>query len=361
VNGSGVALYVIYRGNQNLNGFPFNIGEFTDNTVTPGNTYTYDIITCDAFYNCSNSIFNVSTPPSGSIDPRQVGLRPTGTNWGGGGENINILSGNLNFTLPLLTAKGRGGMSLPIGLNYNSQNWRQDTAGTWNYGRDIGYGYGVRTGVGSIQQFLNGNWGVDHWTFTDSTGVEYRLDKQVNQDGTNGSGTGIWATSTDSATFIYNSNSGQLYFPSGTVWSFGCTSLGNEGDATARYPTLIEDTNGNQILIRYKAGVAAVDGNGNNVYLGWGNSSGRIDQIEDVRAVQTQQGGPYWTYQFNYNNDSGVPHLTSITNSIQTSEGYSFSYSGLVGLTSPWGAAFGTTTKLTGITISGVNLSYTFC
>ena len=86
-----------------------------------------------------------------------------------------------------------------------------------------------------------------------------------------------------------------------------------------------------------------------------GNSSSRIDQIEDVRAVSL---GNYVTYQFNYNNDSGVPHLTSITNGIGTSEGYNFYYYSAATLTSPWGAPFGTATKMSSIAIAGVNLSY---
>ena len=107
-------------------------------------------------------------------------MQTTATTWGGGGENINILNGNLNYTLPLLTAKARGGMSRPIALNYNSQNWRKDVISgsvgstvTWNYGRDLGYGYGFKLGAGSMQLFFNANWGVDHSTFTDSTGTEY--------------------------------------------------------------------------------------------------------------------------------------------------------------------------------------------
>ena len=359
-DGSGIAITIIYRGSSNVAGFASSIAEFTDNTILPPSTaYSYNIISCDMFYNCSNSVFNVTTAPANSVDPRQVGLRPTSTNWGGGGENINILSGNLNFSLPLLSAKGRGGMGLGIGLNYNSQNWREDAGGvTWNYGRDIGYGYGFRIGAGSIQQFVGANWQVDHWTFTDSSGAEYRLDRQVTQDGTATSTTsGIWATTTDGATFLYNSSTNRLYFPSGMFWQFDCASLGNEGDYSARYPTLMQDSNGNQILIRYKPGVLAVDSGGNNVYLAWGNSSGRIDQIEDVRAVAS--GGAYVTYQFNYQNDSGVPHLQSITNNIQTSEGYSFTYNNGVALTSPWGSAFGATTQLAGITIAGISLGYT--
>ena len=68
-----------------------------------------------------------------------------------------------------------------------------------------------------------------------------------------------------------------LYFPSGVFWQFDCASQGIEGDATARYPTLMEDTNGNQILIRYKAGVAALNGSGGNVDMAWANSSSRMN------------------------------------------------------------------------------------
>ena len=181
----------------------------------------------------------------------------------------------------------------------------------------------------------------------------------MNQDGTNAGGnTGIWASTTASATFIYNSNTNRRYFPSGMYWQFDCASVGIEGDYSSRYPTLVQDTNGNQILIRYKAGVIAVDSGGNNIYLTWGNSSGRIDQIEDVRAVGVG-GGLYATYQFNYQNDlGGVPHLQSITNTIQTSEGYGFTYNLGQSLVSPWGSAFGTTARLASISITGVGLSY---
>ena len=47
----------------------------------------------------------------------------------------------------------------------------------------------------------------------------------------------------------------------------------------------MQDTYGNQILIRYRPAIAGLDTNGNNVYLTWGNSSSGIDQIEDVRGI----------------------------------------------------------------------------
>ena len=95
------------------------------------------------------------------------------------------------------------------------------------------------------------------------------------------------------------------------------------------------------------------------MYLAWGNSSSRIDQIEDVRATYTTSL-VYVTYQFTYNNDAGVPHLTGITNTIGTPEGYTFSYSGNVSLTSPWGLGSGSTTTLTNVSISlpGGGLQY---
>jgi hypothetical protein len=41
------------------------------------------------------------------VDPRQVGMRSTGSYWGGAGEQINTLTGNLNYTVPLLSPQGR--------------------------------------------------------------------------------------------------------------------------------------------------------------------------------------------------------------------------------------------------------------
>ena len=78
----------------------------------------------------------------------------------------------------------------------------------------------------------------------------------------------------------------------------------------------MQDTNGNQILIRYYAG------NG----VTWTNSSARIRQIEDVRAVAGVNSMPYYTYNFLFNSDP-IPHLTGIVNGIGTGEKYLFTYS----------------------------------
>ena len=76
-----------------------------------------------------------------------------------------------------MTAAGRTGSNVPIGLVYNSQNWRQDNGVNWQLGSDTGYGFGWRMAIGSITPYY-ANWtaGVDHYIFTDGTGAEYRLD-----------------------------------------------------------------------------------------------------------------------------------------------------------------------------------------
>jgi hypothetical protein len=48
-------------------------------------------------------------------------MRSTGSYWGGAGEQIDLLSGNLNFTLPLVRAMGRGGWGVTFAASYNSQ------------------------------------------------------------------------------------------------------------------------------------------------------------------------------------------------------------------------------------------------
>jgi hypothetical protein len=170
-------------------------------------------------------------------------VRPTGIYWGGGGENIDMRSGNVNFSLPLLNVKGRG-WTVPFRLSYNSQNWRQDSGGQWNLGHDGGFGWGWKLLAGSLTPYYSGYFILDHYVFTDSTGAEYRL-TQVD-------GNGIW-NSNESIYLEYDSNTGRLYFPDGTFWVFGCISAGTEQDSGVAYPTLIQDTNGNQISLAKSA------------------------------------------------------------------------------------------------------------
>src|SRR5215813_12951059 len=105
----------------------------------------------------------------------------------------------------------------------------------------------------------------------------------------------------------------------------GCTSAGTEKDAGTMYPQLLEDSNGNQIFIRYEPGVG----------ITWPDSSARIREIEDTRAL-ADGWGAYRTYTINYDSDPVLPHITSIVSWIGSGENYLFAMSGLQTLVSPF-------------------------
>ncbi len=132
-DGVGVGAYAIYRNGQLYD--RTTATSCLDTAVSPGTTYTYSIYTEDLHGNQSTATtFDVTTPVAGPPpveegDGRRLGVRPTGSYWGAGGEQIDTLSGNLSYTIPLLTAMGRGGWSVPFALSYNSQIWRKDSGG----------------------------------------------------------------------------------------------------------------------------------------------------------------------------------------------------------------------------------------
>jgi hypothetical protein len=286
-NGSGFLLYQVLR-NGSLVAMLAEPG-YSDETVAPSTEYQYTLIAYDYHLNTTSTTFNVVTPPAGSVDPRRVGVRPTGAYWGSSAEQIDMLSGNLNLSVPIVTAQARRGWTVPFNLVYNSENWREDSGGTWNLGQDVGYGYGWKMLAGSLTPYW-ANWGdIDHYVFTDSSGAQYRLSTNTGN---------VW-TSSDSVYVSYNATTNILYFPNGTFWVMGATSAGSEQDAGTMYPTTIEDTNGNQIVVDYYAGQGAT----------WLNSSARIQIIDDVRATSYTNA----TYLFYYNTDA-IPHLTQITN-----------------------------------------------
>jgi RHS repeat-associated protein len=308
----------------------------TNTSTTVTNVYTYQVTMYDYHLNSTTFSFNASSPPAGSIDPRQVGVRPLGSYWGGGGEQIDMRSGNLNYSKPLIKAQSRGGWSVGFNLSYNSQNWRNDPAGVWQLGRDTGYGYGWRLQAGSLTPIYNSYWNIGYWLFIDSNGGEYKLNQW------NGS---VW-TSLEGIYLTFDPVAGRLYFPDGSFWICAALSAGTEQDAGTYYPTLIEDTNGNQILLTYKSGLG----------VSYSNSSARIATIEDVR------GKGVTDYSFTYNTDP-IPHLTTITNGIGTPENYTLAY--LQGaLIQPFASIsnnnFGTFKFLQSVEINGPNLTTSF-
>ena len=340
--GVGLVQHVLTRNTQLWNQSWIGTERTDANQVVAGTTYTYGILAV-SFHGIwgSNNSFTVSTPPAGAIDPRQVGVRPTGTYYGTSGEQIDVRSGNLNYSLPLFTATGRAGTTVPIGLTYNSQNWRLDQqtapAVHWKLGEDVGYGFGWKVQIGSLTPYWNGGWWgyVDHYVFSDASGAEYRL-------GVNTSG--VWS-SQESAYVWFDSNTNILHFRDGSFWVMGCTSGGHEADAGTMYPTVLEDSNGNQILARYMAGLGT----------SWANSSARIAEIEDVMSV-APASGPRHSYGFTYSMDAtGITHLTSIQNYVIPSQNWTFTMQTAT-LNSPFTPApagtYGSTSLLTGATQS---------
>jgi len=182
---------------------------------------------------------------------------------------------------------------------------------------------------------------IDHYLYIDSTGAEYRLYPIP------GGPTNIWTSQLYPASGVangeaiyvyYDSSAGLLHFRDGSFWVMGCTSSGEEQDAGSMYPTVIEDRNGNQVLLTYGSGI-------NTTYP---NSSARISVVADTRA----QAGVSYEFFYNPVNASGVPHIGSIGNFIGTDETYWFYYTGSpLTITDPFvGGSFPNITELTNVT-----------
>src|SRR5262249_39815075 len=145
------------------------------------------------------------------------------------------------------------------------QIWRQASGTTSKLARDVGYGMGWTLQAGSLFPGVDSN-NHGYYLFTDATGAEYHLD-QYNI------GAGLW-TSIDGTYVTFESGMNKLYFPDGSFWKMDVVSAPGEPDAGAMYPSLMEDSNGNQVKIDYDTGAG-----------GSGSSSARILHITDVRAA----------------------------------------------------------------------------
>jgi hypothetical protein len=318
--GPGILQYVVLKNGAVVD--YTSLPEYLDATVQPSTTYTYAFYTVDIHGNGSaETNFSITTPPAGtgpgappnSFDPRRTGVQTTGAYWGGAGEQIDTRSGNLNFSFPILTALGRTGWTVPVNLVYNSQNWRLDNGVNWQYGYDVGFGFGWKMLIGSITPYYASAGGpLDHFVFTDNTGAEYRLDQNNGVIWWSLQGIYVW----------FDANTDKLHFKDGTFWTMGSVSGGTEQDAGTMYPTIIEDVNGNQVIVTYKVGAGTTAA----------NTSARINTIADVRAYNS------YTYSFSYDQGTPVSHLVSLANTIGTGEASTFSYVTGAELSPPFGA-----------------------
>ncbi len=335
VSGTGVPQYFVFRDGTFLS--VVRGDTYSDQTVQAGQSYMYGLVAVDRHNNFGPGMSFTVTTPAVAGESRRVGVRSNGAYWGSAGEQIDMMSGNLNFSVPLLAAARRDGWKLALGLSYNSQNWRRDGNGAeWNLGRDIGYGHGWMLMAGQMRPHYSDMWTVHHWTFVDATGAEYRLDQL---DG------GKWRSK--EATYVrWDAEAQRLWWPDGSYWNFYCVSGAGEADRGTYYPTVFEDRNGNVTAMEYHGGWAS----------GLPDTSGRIGHIVDVRAP----GNWGKAYQFYYSWNQ-KPHLERITSLVGTGENYLFTYSAEGALNSPFtGAAFGTATMLTGVENETVDLGHTF-
>jgi len=225
-DGIGVGFYHIFR-NDTWVGSP-KTTTLSDCGVTAGQSYTYRFYVVDQHVNFSAptdvTLSAGASPPPGvphfvAPDPIQPGVRPLGAYWGSSPEQIDVRSGNLNFTVPLFKAMGRGGWGVQFALSYNSQLWFMEGSAQTKLGADVGYGFGWKLLAGAMTPIWSGSTLLYH-LFTDSTGAEYKLD--VNESG-------VWRTR-EGVYLRYDSNTGRLNFPDGSYWIL--SSVAASGEAT---------------------------------------------------------------------------------------------------------------------------------
>ncbi|MFN7919438.1 MAG: RHS repeat-associated core domain-containing protein [Bryobacteraceae bacterium] len=334
-NGTGVVKYDFFRASGG-GGLAW-IGstsspEFRDMGLSPSTAYTYRIFATDYHQNYNYFDLTINTPPAGAVNPRQIGLRSSTAFWGAEGEQIDMRSGNLNFTLPILKAQGRGGSSAAFALNYNSQQWVYHSGRTWKFGKDTGFGFGWKFGLGSLTPVWSGAWALNSVVFTDTSGTEYLLDQYSN---------GVF-TSKDSYV-NYDLSTNRVCFNDGVCWLMEVVSGGSEADAGTYYASRVIDTNGNWIQIKYDTGAGAPVA----------NSSSRPISVEDVRAAPL--GNDRVSYTFAYTNS----HLTGIASNIGSGENYTLSYAPQ-SLGSPFSAeTFGSTQTLSYLQRDGLGTRHT--
>jgi hypothetical protein len=162
-------------------------------------------------------------PPKEWTGGRRTGIRPNGTYWGGGPEQIDVLSGNLSYSLPVVLAGGRG-VNVRIPCSYNSQMWERDNPKVLSYGADTGVGYGWRVQMGSVVPQLSGR-SVTGYSFISDTGAEFPLSPSQ----------GVWV-SLQGLFVSYDPSWRRLQFPDGTFWIMGCESASGEADAGGAAP-----------------------------------------------------------------------------------------------------------------------------
>ena len=217
------------------------------------------------------------------------GIHPNGTYWGHGEEKIDLLSGNLSFSIPLLHAQSRGANTL-LRCSYNSH-------GADSEGQPLAHGWSLLIGALSSKTDPDGNI---EYVYHDGTGAAFPL---IPHEGNFISSSGQY--------FTWDAGADVMYFSGGERAEFAAVASEQEKDAGFRFPTRIIDTNGNFIEIAYQSGKGASAS----------NTSGRPIAIYDARGMG---GAP--SYSFLYDKDA-PSQLSGIESHVGTAESYTFGFS----------------------------------
>ncbi len=329
-NGYGIHNYELYRNGAYVGRTSQTTFNFPG--LLPSQTYTLGVVAVDGHLNrATTATLNATTTAllSTNQNPRRVGISNHAASWGGMGESIDTLSGNLNYTFGIGQLKFRNGGGLPLALTYNSQNWRKTNSTVEKLGGDLGFGFGWRLLAGALTPVWIDQYTFGYYLFTDSTGAEYKLD--VNS-------AGVWK-SKDGSYLSYDPATAKLWFHSGIFWQMGAASGGQEQDAGTLYPTIIQNSNGNYLQILYAPAIGSSTANtSSRPSLAWGNDG--------------------FGYNFTYNTDS-IPHLVSITGPPNSGQSRTFTYASTA-LTDPFNlVSYGSTTLLQTSVQTGTNLTTT--
>ena len=167
---------------------------------------------CAGSYGNGYTMISYTVAPAPTADPRRTGVTSTGSYWGGAGEQIDLHSGNLNFTLPLIKLVSRG-WGVTFALSYNSQIWKQNGTASSMLATDVGYGLGwtLQGGFARARRLPITPSGDA------ATGATYLLDQ----------GTFPVRTPQKQGAYVsYDVNANTLYFPDGSFSGDGCKIFG---------------------------------------------------------------------------------------------------------------------------------------
>ena len=200
----------------------------------------------------------------------ETGLNPYQTYQAGNIDSINLLNHGLNVDIPLISYPQRGGkLSLAFDLHYiNQGNWYNCNPGS-NCTTFYGSGQALTNGFGVILRSWPSIWGATCQSLGDSYGTWTCQASATMSDGSNHSMYPLTVTSwesndtsgfqMDGFTLNATNNPPLLIDASGTRYSQTYTPSSFPGpvggESAPNYvPTLVEDTNGNEITYSQTAG-----------------------------------------------------------------------------------------------------------